>query len=310
MHTEKRLLVLVNPGAGSGQVDLIRALLEHELQRQGWAYDFELLAKGVPITDVISRLHHAVGQGASRLIACGGDGTISLAAAAIIKADLATKLTLGIFPAGTANSLAKELGLPGDWQAVATLLCSEIEPTSLDAMKMDERYCFLRIGIGIDAETIQETSREAKKQLGRWAYLRSFLTRLFRPHRIRFTVIVDNHRHNFWAVQVFLANGGNIALAPFRIGPDIRFNDGIVNLCAYDALSWWDYFTVGWKLFRKNYDEHPLLKFYLVKKQLQVKCKPVALVQADGEACAKTPIHMEVIPAAIKVLAPVQKQEA
>lgn len=294
--------MLINPGAGSGEVTGLRAVLEFALVKHGWHYEMALLEKGVHISSVVQQLVHAGNTGASLVIACGGDGTISLVASAIIKAGLASRLTLGAFPSGTANSLARDLGVPSDWSAAADFLCTQSPVVQLDAMKMGERYCFLRIGVGLDAATIHETSREDKKHLGRWAYVKSFLSRLFHPQRIRFTCHIDGRRRRFWAVQLFIANGGNIALVPFRIGPDIKWNDGVLNICAYDALYWWDYLTLGWKLFRKNYHAHPLLKFYVSTRQIRVQCKPVAMVQADGESFATTPIHIEVIPQAVQVL--------
>jgi len=113
----------------------------------------------------------------------------------------------------------------------------------LDAMKMNGRYYFFRIGIGLDAQVIRETTRQAKRRFGRWAYLRSFLSRVsFHPKGHRYHCTMDGREHKFKAIQLFIANGGQIALVPFRIGPDISSNDGILNICAYDVHSWWHYF--------------------------------------------------------------------
>lgn len=304
MDPIKRAVVFVNPLAGSGDEEGVQRILHTALLQNGWDAQFILLEKGITPALLGPRLQSEVNLGTSLVIACGGDGTASLIATTIIESKLQMCVRLGLFPSGTANSLSKELGIPPDWASAAQILASMEASTPMDAMKMGDDYYFLRIGIGMDAETIRDTSHDAKRRLGRWAYLRSFLGRLYHPHRVQFRCTVDGKRHKFWAVQVFIANGGTIALTPFPIGPGISFHDGELNLCAYDALSWWDYFTVGWKLLRRNYQDHPLMKFYPIRQIVSVQAKPNLPVQGDGENRTKTPVTISVLPGAIQVLAP------
>jgi len=300
----KHAVVFLNPRAGSGDAQTLRMLLSNSLEMNHWNHEWVILEKDVSSAVIIPRLQQAAEQNVSRIFACGGDGTASLVASAIISAGLKEHLTLAIFPSGTANSLSRELGIPADWSQAAQLLCSIDITAELDAMKMGEKYYFLRIGAGLDAEAMQETSRDDKRLLGRWAYFKSFLGRFFRPHRIQFRCLIDGRRRRFWAVQVFVANGGSIALVPFRIGPDISLSDGKLNVCAYDALSWWDYVTVGWKLFRQDYKNQPLLKFWTVHQQIIIESKPPVPVQGDGEPRSSTPVTIAVVPKAVRIITP------
>ncbi|MBL8822045.1 MAG: diacylglycerol kinase family lipid kinase [Planctomycetia bacterium] len=303
MADVKSALILMNPAAGSAEPDLVRAILSNALRQHGWEFSFYILEKGVVAASIVPVIQQATEQGTTLIIASGGDGTVSLVATAVILSGLKEQLRLGLFPAGTANSLAKELGMPAEWTEAAQFLASLEAFSYLDAMKMGERYCFLRIGIGLDAATIEATTPEAKRWLGRWAYLRTFLSRFFNPQRVKYHCVIDGRHRRFWAVQVFIANGGRIALAPFRIGPDIAYDDGLLNLCAYDALSGWDYFTVGWRLFRKRYDENPLLKFWTIRNSITVSAKRALPVQGDGEPCGTTPVTITVLPQALRVVA-------
>jgi diacylglycerol kinase family enzyme len=52
-----------------------------------------------------------------RVVAVGGDGTIKFAASCLLR----TSLPLGIIPAGSANGMAKELGIPTDVQKALEL---------------------------------------------------------------------------------------------------------------------------------------------------------------------------------------------
>lgn len=297
-------LVLVNPGAGAGEAAALRNVLQIELERHGRPAEFEDLAKDLSRDDLAGRLKRAVAGGVGRIISCGGDGTASLVAGAIIHAGLGQQLTLGLFPSGTANLLARELGMPVDWAAAAEALATSDKVAPLDAMRTPDGYAFIRIGAGLDAATIGGTTREAKQQLGRWAYLRILLRRIFRTRRVKFNCLIDGRRRRFRAVQVFLANAGGIANAPFPVGPDISPHDGVITLCAYDALTWWDYLTLGWKLLWRSYTDDPLVKFFPVRQAVQMSARPAVKVQIDGEMAGQTPIRVEVLPAAVRVLLP------
>lgn len=303
-NVRKHAVVFLNPRAGSGDTQTLRTLLSQALELNEWDHDWVILDKDISSSSIIPRLKLAADQNVSRIFACGGDGTASLIASAIISAELKDCVELAIFPSGTANSLSRELSIPADWSQAAQLLCSIDTTVELDAMKMGEKYYFLRIGAGLDAEAMQVTSRDDKRLLGRWAYFKSFLGRFFRPHRIQFRCLIDGRHRRFWAVQVFVANGGSIALIPFRIGPDISLCDGKLNVCAYDALSWWDYVTVGWKLFRQDYQNQPLLKFWTVEQQIIIESKPSVPVQGDGESRSSTPVTITVVPKAVRIITP------
>ena len=250
MENHKQALVLMNPRAGAGDAASVQDILQNALNQHSWQVTFQSVARGIAPVELVPLLQKATASGTTLVIAAGGDGTVSLVANAMILAGSKDQLRLGVFPSGTANSISKELGISGDWTEAAHLLASLEEAMPLDAMKMNGRYYFLRIGIGLDAQVIRDTTRQAKRRFGRWAYLRTFLGRFFSPQRFRYYCDMDGREHKFYAVQLFIANGGQIALAPFRIGPDISLNDGVLNICAYDVHSWWHYFVVAWRLLR------------------------------------------------------------
>lgn len=303
METRKQALALLNPRAGAGDAALVQNTLQNAFTQYEWHISFHSLAKGITPGELIPILQKAVVEGTSLIIAAGGDGTVSLVANALILAGLKDQLPLGVFPAGTGNSLSKELGIPADWTQAAHLLATFSETMPLDAMKMNERFYFLRIGIGLDAEIIRDTTRKAKRRFGRWAYFQTFLGRFISPKRFRFYCRMDGKKRSFKAVQLFIANGGQIALAPFRIGPDISSRDGVINVCAYDVHSWWHYFIVAWRLLRRDYHKRPHLKFWTIRQSITVNTRQPMHVQGDGEESANTPVTIEVLPDALRVVA-------
>ena len=102
--TGKRVLLLHNAKSRQGEAALgpVRARLD----AAGLSVTAEPFANLPEIARDISRLH----QSADIIVVCGGDGSISSAAPAVIQSGL----PLGIIPAGTANDLARTLSIPLD----------------------------------------------------------------------------------------------------------------------------------------------------------------------------------------------------
>src|SRR5690606_31252171 len=116
----------------------------------------------------------AIDAGAQLVIAAGGDGTVSAVADGLIGSDV----PMGILPLGTANVLARELGLPLDPDATCAVLASSRETATLDVMRVGGRPFFTQVGVGLDSLMIRDTDTEAKQRLGRLAYLWTAAERL------------------------------------------------------------------------------------------------------------------------------------
>lgn len=107
--------------------------------------------------------------GARPIVAAGGDGTVN----EIING-LSTDATLGIIPLGTANVLARELGIPREPNAAARRILGG-ETTRIDlgiatGQDGEERRFACMAGIGFDAEVVQRVTPRLKRYLGVLAF--------------------------------------------------------------------------------------------------------------------------------------------
>src|SRR5579864_9133366 len=110
-------LLIVNPNAGRvrawglKRLDSARRILERD------GIETELaLTDGPGAASGIAR--DAVAGGRQMVIACGGDGTFN----EIVNGLAGSQVPLALLPAGTANVLAKELGIPWDIPRAARLI--------------------------------------------------------------------------------------------------------------------------------------------------------------------------------------------
>ncbi len=176
-HEIKDALLIYNPTSGRKRQSRF-AEIEHAariLKDAGIAA--ELAATTGPGTaSKIAR--QAVDQRRGMVIACGGDGTIN----EIVNGLARSQVPMALLPAGTANILAKELGIPWDIPHAARLIPSAdvrrialgmASPTNgnhSDSISRDGRYFLSVAGAGPDGAIVNCVHQGLKKSAGVFAY--------------------------------------------------------------------------------------------------------------------------------------------
>ena len=129
----------------------------------------------------------AVADGCDLVAVLGGDGTTN----EVVQGLAGTaRPALLVLPGGTANVMVREVGLPMDPVAAATLLPSlEEQAIQLGLVEFDEggtRYFLLMFGAGIDAAIAARTLPPLKRRLGTAAFwIRGAQQALHRLPRLR-----------------------------------------------------------------------------------------------------------------------------
>src|ERR1700722_577296 len=130
----------------------------------------------------------AVEQRRGMVIVCGGDGTIN----EIINGLAGSHVPMALLPAGTANILAKELGIPWDIPHAARLISTGIIrrialglaiPTGGNhsaALSQTGRYFLCVAGAGPDGALVNAVDEGLKKRAGQLAYWAEGARLLFR----------------------------------------------------------------------------------------------------------------------------------
>jgi YegS/Rv2252/BmrU family lipid kinase len=298
-----RVFVVLNPRSGSySAAEVRRAIDQHS---RGVDIEVHEVSAG---DDLRQFVRSAIDRGCDPIVAAGGDGTVSAVADILV----GTEAHLVVIPLGTANVLARELGIPVDlWDAcrlgahrvmLGSLPGDDRGVFRLDAMKVGDRHYFTQVGVGIDALMIRDTDEAHKKRFGRLAYLRTAATALvgFQPRK--FTITVDGRPTVARASQVVVANTGMMGQQPFRWGPDIRAGDGRLDVCIVRARSLLDYLGIFWYVVRAR--QSPNVRYLVAERSVAIATKHPQPVQADGEILGNTPVRIEVVPHAVRVVVP------
>ncbi|MDD3147179.1 MAG: YegS/Rv2252/BmrU family lipid kinase [Candidatus Riflebacteria bacterium] len=163
------------------------------------------------------------GQPEYLVAACGGDGTIHT-----VQNSMVTDAAMGIIPAGTANVIARELGIPLKMiDAGKLLLTGAVQETDLGTCN-GHKFIFVA-GIGFDAQVAGSVSPLLKKVAGRYAYhingLLQFLT--YRAPQLRIKIEGQSREETgrFAIIANMRRYGGELFFAP-----SARYDDGMLNM--------------------------------------------------------------------------------
>ncbi|WP_437532593.1 YegS/Rv2252/BmrU family lipid kinase [Sorangium sp. So ce726] len=299
--TERRAALIVNPAAGHAG-DAVESL-PARLQR-----DFALSVYETSADRSAAACAKAARRdGASLVIAAGGDGTISSVASALLGADAC----LGVLPLGTANSIAHSLGIPDDLEGAIEVLVRG-EPTRIDAARANGKTMILLSAVGLHADTVGETPQDEKQRWGVLAYIRTGLKKLMSLEPFAVEIETEDQRIHCRAVAVTVANMAPprtvLAQGPPVLSPD----DGRLDLTIVSATTLVEAVATGLHLLRTAIDGEPAERDnvgFLAARRVCITTDPPQNVLIDGEEAGTTPLVVECLPRALTVMAP-RREEA
>jgi len=295
----KRVFVVLNPVAGTTKPDEVRQLLEQGFRRAGWAWEIYTTTGDEDLPVLVRRKSQ---QGFDLLVAAGGDGTFSGVASGVVQ----TEVPLSILPLGTVNTMARELGIPMELEEALDVLLGDHELRAVDGMQVDggARHFFLNLSLGVSAAMMRDTRRAEKQKMGWVAYLWGGLRALSGFQPARFTLTVDEEAYTVRATDVVVANNSAVGVPEFQLGPDIRLDDGLINVCVIRARSIWDYARAAWAIVTMQQKRYSHLRFFEARRTIRICSHPRLPVQADGDFIDQQSVEIRIVPRAVRVVVP------
>lgn len=229
----------------------------------------------------------------------GGDGT----AMEVVGALAGSAQRVGILPGGTGNLIARTLGIPLDVRpAVTSLIMGAEAHIDLGLLADGRRFAFAA-GIGVDAEMIANTPHRWKRRLGVVAYVLTAGRSVLRRDTFRVSATVDGRLHQRQASSVMVANFGTVLDRLITLGPNIREDDGLLDLCIFSPANAWQAVSTIWRLTRRDFRPTSYL-LWVQGKEFRIETDPPRVAQADGELLGMVPLAVRVEPRAARLLVP------
>jgi diacylglycerol kinase (ATP) len=290
--------IIVNPEAGGIDADLLRRLAER---------DEVVVQESADAASTRDAVIAKANQGASRIVAAGGDGTVHVVANALIASGAAAEVELGILPCGTGNDLARTLGLPmaEDDVDAALDLALNGEAAAMDVLRLTSGehtlYAVNAAAGGFAGEVNAVMSAEQKDRWGPLAFVLGAAEALpeLEGHQTRLT-IGDGPAEETDAVNVILANGRTIAGGK-EVAPPADVRDGKLDLVVVHQAALPDLAAAGARLLAGDWLEHPLVTHHPATR-VRVDSAPPMQFNADGELWAEGSVEAVVVPGALRVV--------
>lgn len=286
----QRVLLLLNPHSRLGET--AEAQVRQELTTLG----FDLVAvEGLP-----DRFVTAIRKYQSQVdcvIIGGGDGSVNAA----IEGLLETHLPIGVLPLGTANNLARTLGIPSDLAgACQTVAQGQIQ--AIDLGWVNGRYFLNVAGIGLSADINRSVEKKLKRRWGVIAYMMTALKLIFKQRRMRAEIHCNGEVVQTKTYQITVCNGRHYG-SGLTVAADATINDQRLDLCSLEIQHWWQVFWLLPALTRGEYAAGRGIRV-LQGQAIEIYTRHPAAIDTDGEITTQTPAQFKVIPAAISVYVP------
>ncbi len=264
---KSRLFFIVNPGSGNSAINWKDEIENYYLNSNYAIFIYEL-TKDCNLDKIKAEIEKF---DPATVIAAGGDGTVKLAAEAI----LGKNICLAILPAGSANGMAKELNIPLE-PAKALAVVTEGKPQSIHLLKVNGELCIHLSDSGFNAFLVKKFEEGSMR--GQWAYVKAAWNVLWRHEKIQVEIVSDNKKENHKAVMIVIANAtkyGNGVV----INPEGSLTDDLFEIVIVKRISLGEIFKMrftGWDL---NKNKTQILQASTVTIQSRRKFH----FQIDGE---------------------------
>jgi diacylglycerol kinase (ATP) len=295
-------LAIVNPAAGGGRS---RKLLGPALER--------LKAGGVEVTLAETRVpgeatqiaRAAYERGVRNFIAVGGDGTSYEIVNGLYPQALGgERPTLGFLPLGTGNSFLRDFSHQGVEYAIESLLAQRSRVCDVMRLRHSTGIIhyinLLSMGFSADVATLRARRFSAWGELGYQASIFLTLARFDRrpfPLRVEGVDAFDDRSCLFLTFNNSKYTGGTMMIAP-----NAEIDDGLV-----EYVRWGPIGRVGLirnlpGLYDGTHIKHPLAERKAARR-IEFNLDAPVDVMVDGEVLTLRPEELDVLPAALNVVA-------
>ncbi|HXG93914.1 MAG TPA: diacylglycerol kinase family protein [Blastocatellia bacterium] len=324
--TGKRATIIYNPMSGrpgrrnEDAREMIRLLAERGIRAE---------AQATTGPDDATRLaREAVSDGVDIIISYGGDGTIN----EVLQAVVGSSAALATWPGGTANVIARDLGVPFDIAQVADMIAagktvrvavgvvrgqgvmnsdaglidSEHKaaatiprPLPPDAQPL-KRYFLMMAGIGLDASIARGVNKRLKRRTGEFAYWVTGMKHLFAWQPEVFTIEVDGKE--FEGVFAVIGNGKGYG-GGMCMTPGARLTEDCFEVYILPRLA--NNFSYLRALAGCLRRKPETTQATIVRgRHIKANSSDEPWVEADGEVIGTLPMTFDIVPGALSLIVP------
>ncbi|MEJ5994069.1 YegS/Rv2252/BmrU family lipid kinase [Pedobacter sp. Du54] len=282
-----KLLYVVNPGSGKGEINYTTEITAFFKKREEHIEIYEL-----PSNCSLEKLKAAIKKSnADRIIAVGGDGTLKMVAECVVN----TEMPLGIIPAGSANGMAKELGIPLELQdAIELTTAGKLE--KIHAVMVNKELCIHLSDIGFNAYLVKKFDDLPTR--GMKTYAKAAWHAFWNHRKMDVSFKVDGKIIKQKAAMVAIANATKYGTG-LEINPDGKLDDRLFEVIIVKEYAVMEIIKI-W-ISKLPWNPKKIESYQL--SELEIKTKHKVHFQVDGEYLGKVDrVVAKIMPKALTVI--------
>ena len=301
-------IAVINPNAGGGRVAKEWPLLSNMLKDRGFSFEEVFTTHRYHAVELVI---YSLKRGFRNFISVGGDGTLHEIVNGIFyqKEVPVSEITMAVLPAGSANDWTRMYRIPKDYdKAIETVL--EGRTVMQDVARVEysqagvrnSRYMVNVAGVGLDANIcLRCNASKDKGKSGDLAYVKAAFKALVSRTSTPTKVVVDGR--SFFSGKMFsIAFGiGKYSGGGMMQVPDAVADDGMVNVMVARKVSKIKFLLLFKQLFKGTIYRIREVSHTTASRVCMISRKPDR-VEIDGEVVGTTPMNLEVLPRALRVV--------
>lgn len=274
--------------------------------------------------DASKLAEEAVAAGVDIVISFGGDGTVN----EVIQGMAGSRTALAVWPGGTSNVVARDLGVPFEIKLLADMIAAAktsrialglategsefgVQGSALKYIGANPqpgtrnpepitRYFIMMAGIGLDASIARGINKKLKRRTGEFAYWLSGIRHLFLWRAEPFTIEVDGSAYK--AAFALIGNGKGYG-GGMMMTPGARLEDPWFEVYILPPLA--NNFAYLRALRACMRGTPRVAGVSLVKgRHIKANSAHEPWVEADGEIIGPLPMTFDIVPEALSLIVP------
>lgn len=290
---KKKVHFIINPRSGNKSKDFLLPLIQQHLEADLFELNVEMTSSEQHTLHVARA---AVESKVDVVVAVGGDGTMNNVARFV----KGTDTCLALVPFGSGNGLARELGIPRNYEKAIQLIKNG-KVRQIDTCIVNGHF-FLNIsGVGFDAHISQQFAQAGRRGLRTYAQLTLREFARYKPRN--YELMLDGKSMKQQAFMVCVCNGTQFGNNAF-ISPRARLDDGKFQVTVFEKLRKRNLPIATFMLFNKRIDSLAFIQSYEAER-ISIRRSEIGVVNIDGEPVELgQELHFEIQPRNLNILVP------
>jgi YegS/Rv2252/BmrU family lipid kinase len=302
--------IVINPSAGNGKAKREAQFL---LQRIKSSSNFEIdIAFTGGKNDATLFTRKAISDGASMVIAVGGDGTVNeVVNGFFVEGKPINPLCeLGVINCGTGGGYARTLKNPDPVGEqieqilqpgskaldLGRIICRDYSGLKVDRLFVNE----CQIGIGSEVASFVGNKSKFFGGTIAFGFAATFLAMSIKPLVLR--IEFDNEEFHEYRLLGLVVGNGTECAGGMKLTPDAKLNDGFFDVLSINDMNSAQRIINLSKVYSGTHILSPHCSIKRCKK-LKVRSTIEVSLESDGEILGNSPFDIEILPAAIRVKA-------